>query len=157
LHFAGFFEPFWRYGTYNVIEYMKIKLKTILVCIALLAAGSLAFDSYFNSGAKCLRMSICKVVQLKAKSHSCCQAKVQLPQTSTGKCKNQKNCCYKKPSPTATLDNEFVFDENNVNPIFLASATLTRSDFISKITCLSTGPPFQFNDKGQSILCVFII
>jgi hypothetical protein len=136
---------------------MKIKFKTVLVCLAFIAAGSLAFDSYFDSGAKCLRKSICKSMRTVKKSHSCCQAKVQPIEKSTGKCGNQKRCCFKKPSPIATVDNEFVYDENNVNPIFLAGVTLTQSNFIPKIVCLSTGPPFQFNDKGQSILCVFII
>jgi hypothetical protein len=157
LHFAGFFEPFWHYGTYSVIEFMKIKLKTVLICLAFIAASSLAFDSYFNSRAKCLRKSICKVMQSRVKSTLCCQAKVQPVKTSTGKCKNQKRCCFKKPSPIATIDSQFVFSANHTHPVFLSCAVLTQSNFIPKIECLSTGPPFQFNDRGQSVLCVFII
>jgi hypothetical protein len=93
-----------------------------------------------------------------SKSHSCCQAKVQLPKRADGKCDNQKRCCFKTPSPTATINNhQFVLSTNQVHPVCLTGVIFAQSNFISEPVSFSTGPPLQFSGRMQSVLCVFTI
>lgn len=136
---------------------MKIKFKTVLVFLAFIAAGSLAFDSYADCKSKCLRKAFCRVVMSGAKSCSCCQTEVQPKKTPTEKGKGTKTCCFKKTSPAATVDEQVVSVTNHIHPVYVAGAILTQSNFIPETVCLSTGPPFQFSDRRQSVLCVFII
>jgi hypothetical protein len=137
---------------------MKIKFKTVLFCLAFIAAGSLAFDVYFCSGAKCLRKSLCKVMRSASKSGTCCQAKVTPCRSSKGKCGGQKPCCFKKPLPAATIENQFSFMAiNHVHPVCFVETILTSSDFLLENMYLSTGPPSQFNELRRSFVCVYII
>jgi hypothetical protein len=137
---------------------MKVKFRTILVCAALTAAVSLSIDSYFCSGKKCLRKSVCRGMPTVSKSNSCCKVKLQASRPQAGKCGSPKRCCFKKPEPTATVDNQqFIFLSNQVQPVFLAGATLPSFDFISYPASFSTGPPAQFGGRMQAVFCVFII
>ncbi|HAL45781.1 MAG TPA: hypothetical protein DCP47_07700 [Phycisphaerales bacterium] len=82
---------------------------------------------------------------------------MQPKKTSTGKCGGKKTCQFKKTQKIATLNNQDFNLNANETPVFLESSILTKSNYTSKINICSTGPPFQWDCKTQSVLCVFII
>jgi hypothetical protein len=134
---------------------MKVGFKRFIIFMAFVAAVSMAFDSYNVCKAKCLRKAFCK--DAMAKIRTCCKAKSHPVKTVPVKCESKKTCCFKKVCRIATIDDQPASVDTTESPVFFANAISSKYNNILKVATFSTGPPVQFKNNSQSILCIFVI
>ncbi|OHB60679.1 MAG: hypothetical protein A2Y12_04860 [Planctomycetes bacterium GWF2_42_9] len=131
---------------------MKHKIKSIMLCLSLLAVAYLTVHVYSGCKKNCLFKKLC----IKKTTTS--------PKAVTAKCKNncktkcKAKCKLNDTRQIAVINNKAVTSQSNQIPDYIFThAILTQQISKTKSEIASTGPPVQLGNDKQSILCVFVI
>ncbi|OQA01309.1 MAG: hypothetical protein BWY69_01416 [Planctomycetes bacterium ADurb.Bin401] len=124
---------------------MKIKLRTILTSLAVLAAVSLTFYAYCG----------CKGKKILGESKPECCHSSDTEKPVSQKCPGKGNCCLEKIPPAAPVSSQTLTSDNFFISVYPENSLIVQMNNNVLAEGNSTGPPFKY--RIHSVLCVFII